>query len=684
MKSIEVKLSSEFKTQTTKAIIAIVFFIFTYFAILLMAIGLTILCVIGGGYLILLHPSFVTIALGVGLASLGILVLIFLLKFMTKSDTKDRSHLVEIFREDEPELFKMIDEIVSEVQTRSPKSVYLSADVNAAVFYDSGFWSMFLPVEKNLMIGMGLVNTVSKQELKAILSHEFGHFSQKTMKVGSYVYNLNQIIFNMLFENESYDELILKWARISGYFSVFVLIASKINAGIQWILRKFYGFVNKSYMGLSREMEFHADEIAASVTGYEPLRSSLLRLALAENSFNDVLNTYDGRIKDNWKSENLYKDQTSVMKFIAETNKLHIYNGLPHISPENYSKFDKSKLVIKNQWASHPSMKERVVRLENTGFSYRDDSPALANEVFKDVEKTQIRLTNKLFEKVQYNGDVKLIQNHEFKKYYEKEVLANSFSPIYNGYYDRKNPAHFELNNFDSVYVKIDFADLFSDQKVDLVNTAISLQNDIETLNNISGNIIPVKTFDYNGTRYKRSKSNTLAKELLTELDFYNEKIKDNDKVIYMYFRMLEIEQNKSAELERFYREFFEFDLAFNEKYEHYIRIMNDLQFVNFTTPYEQIKTNFKNIIPLEEKIKKEISIILADSRFQSIITNEVRDSFEQYISKTHEYFSGMRYYDEELGILFKALQNYAMVLSKGFLILKKSILNYQEELLKK
>jgi len=38
---------------------------------------------------------------------------------------------------------------------------------------------MFLPVKKNLQIGMALVNSVTVTEFKAILAHEFGHFSQK-------------------------------------------------------------------------------------------------------------------------------------------------------------------------------------------------------------------------------------------------------------------------------------------------------------------------------------------------------------------------------------------------------------------------------------------------------------------------------------------------------------------------
>ena len=48
------------------------------------------------------------------------------------------------------------------------------------------------------------------QEFKAILAHEFGHFSQRSMKVGSYVYYVNQVIFNMLYDNDSFDKMIQK------------------------------------------------------------------------------------------------------------------------------------------------------------------------------------------------------------------------------------------------------------------------------------------------------------------------------------------------------------------------------------------------------------------------------------------------------------------------------------------
>jgi hypothetical protein len=304
-----VQVSNNFKKMTSKAISAIVMFILVYLVLLALSLALTVLCVLGGLGLIVLKPMVITIGLGVGLASLGFFILIFLFKFLFKKHKIDRSHLTEITQQQEPILFKFIQQIVDEVETDFPKKIYLSTDVNASVFYDSSFWSMFLPIKKNLQIGLGLVNSISEQEFKAILAHEFGHFSQRSMKVGSYVYNVNQVIYNMLYDNESFDIMIQKWANMSSYFSIFVMIAVKIIQGIQWILKKMYEYINISYMALSREMEFHADEIAANVAGYAPLKESLLRMNLADHAYYAVLNFYGNKIEDNVKSHNIFREQ---------------------------------------------------------------------------------------------------------------------------------------------------------------------------------------------------------------------------------------------------------------------------------------------------------------------------------------------------------------------------------------
>jgi Zn-dependent protease with chaperone function len=168
--------SSAFRQEVLKVLGAIIFFMLVYVLLMSAALALAALCATGGFFLVVNLPRLVTIMIGVGLIGLGILVVYFLLKFLFKRNKVDRSHLIEITEQEQPELFAFIRRLTRETQAPFPKRVYLSADVNACVFYDSSFWSMFFPVRKNLQIGLGLVNAVNMSEFKAILAHEFGQF----------------------------------------------------------------------------------------------------------------------------------------------------------------------------------------------------------------------------------------------------------------------------------------------------------------------------------------------------------------------------------------------------------------------------------------------------------------------------------------------------------------------------
>ncbi|WP_250435044.1 M48 family metallopeptidase [Hanstruepera flava] len=680
----EVSLSNEFKTQTTKAITSIIIFAFVYLLTFFLAIGLTVLCVYGAISLVAAHPRFFTLALGVGLASIGFLVLFFLLKFLFKKNKKDRGHLLEIKKVDQPHLFEMIDEIVNEVGTQFPKKVYLSHEVNASVFYDSNFWSMILPVKKNLMIGLGLVNCISRNELKAILSHEFGHFSQKTMKVGSFVYNVNQIIHNMLYENESYDKMIQSWANASGYFTVFVIIAVKIVEGIQWLLKLMYEFVNKNYLGLSREMEFHADEIAANVTGNEPLENSLLRMNLSDYSFNSVLSFYEGKIEQCLKSKNVFLDQWFVLNFISKEDNIEIKNRLPNVTIEELNKFNKSKLVIKDQWASHPSTEDRVERLKKLNLKKTTNNDQLANEIFQNLNALQEKLTDILFSNVMYSKEPDFTTHENFKIEFKEKFLENTFPKIFNQYYDNKSPIQFEVSNVSLSNNQIHFRNLFSDEKVNLVYQSIALQNDIATINQISNNGLKLKTFDYDGKKYSKKEGAKLSISLKKELETINEEIEQNDKQIFQYF--LNAESDNSGEitkLEKLYKNLLEFDNYYDEKISVYNELMSKLDFINYNTPFDKIKTNFVNIKPLENKLKASIKELLEQNKYNNNLKLEVKECFNSFTEKELKYFLGERYIDENLEILFTSLNNYYFLLSEGFLINKRELLNYQASLIK-
>ncbi|RNL88673.1 hypothetical protein ED312_07740 [Sinomicrobium pectinilyticum] len=684
----EIKPSENFKNQARKAIWSILLFVFTYSVLAVLAIGLTVLCAYAGIQLIIAMPKLVTIALGIGLASLGFLILVFLFKFLFKSGKTDLSHMKEITKEDEPELFGLVEEIVAEVGTDFPKKVFISGEINASVFYNSNFWSMFLPVRKNLHIGMGLVNTVTVHELKAILAHEFGHFSQKSMKVGSYVYNVNQVIYNMLYDNESFDKLVSNWAAASGYFSIFVIIAVKIVQGIQWILRKLYNVVNISYMALSREMEFHADEIAGNVTGYVPMQHSLLRLNLADYAWNAVVQFYQDNLDRKIKSPNIFKEQLFVMNFLAGEDGIPVENGFPRVSVEDQNRFNKSRLVIKDQWASHPSAEDRIENLKSLGIAELNGNilTSGANGLFKNAEQVQEMLTEKIFADVPDDKELTAFPLQDFKTEFVKKYEQGVFDKVYNSYYDNKNPEKItqeEMAEVRDEHNELKLSELFSKDKVDRVYTSIALQNDINTLSAIGKKEIRIKSFDYDGKRYRWKEGKALAGHLEKELEAIKEKIRENDRDIFHYFKKLESESGREERLEVLYNELYRLDEDYDRKFNLYMKLSEGTQFISFTTPFEEIKRNFQELEDTEKAFKEAIRPLLSRENISKEITGDMRENFERYLSGKPEYFRNNAYQEDNLTVLFTALGDFYYLISSEFFLQKKELLDYQAALLR-
>jgi Zn-dependent protease with chaperone function len=407
--------SAAFKKEVGGVMGSIVLFFIVYLLLFLLSIGLVIGCVYAGIAIIIHITSFIGIFAGVGVIGLGIMVFIFLVKFIFAVSRFDRSNSIEITEPEQPELFGFIRQVTKDTQTPFPKKIYLSPDVNACVFYDSSFWSMFLPVRKNLQIGLGLVNSLNVSEFKAVMAHEFGHFSQRSMKLGSFVYNVNKIIHNMLYENTSYSNVLGSWASVSDVFALFANITAKIAQGIQWVLRQMYAVINKSYMSLSREMEFHADAVAASVSGSKSLVTALRRIELADAGYNIALRKCDDLYKEKKISNNIYQNHKTVLKHLADEFKLAEDHDLPVVTDDFMASNNTSRINFKDQWASHPSTEDREKHLLQLSVDAEIVAePAWA--LFRDKEQLQLQLTQKVYENATIDKkDVIVVGNSEFE-----------------------------------------------------------------------------------------------------------------------------------------------------------------------------------------------------------------------------------------------------------------------------
>ena len=115
----------------------------------------------------------------------------------------EASEDVEITEADQPRLFAFLHRLADEAGAPRPHKVYLSNRVNAAVFYEISIVNLIFPTRKNLEIGLALVNALSLGELKAVLAHEFGHFAQRTMYVGRWVYIGQQIAAHIIAKRDA-------------------------------------------------------------------------------------------------------------------------------------------------------------------------------------------------------------------------------------------------------------------------------------------------------------------------------------------------------------------------------------------------------------------------------------------------------------------------------------------------
>lgn len=683
MQQIEASISDNFKKMTMRAIMSIVLFILVYLTLFSLAILLVVLSAVFGFFIIVTKPMFFTLMIGAGLLSMGILVFIFLVKFIFNKHKVDRSHLTEITRAEEPELFKLIEEIVAKVNTDFPKKVYLSADVNASVFYDSGFWSMFLPVQKNLQIGLGLMNATTTDEFKAILAHEFGHFSQKTMKVGSYVYTVNQIIYNMLNDNESYSELAQKWANVSSYLSIFVGIAIKIVQGIQEILGKVYKVVNINYMGLSREMEFHADEVAAYAVGSKPLISSLLRLELADSAYDSVIAVYDAKIAENKKAGNLFPHHQFAIQFLAQEQNLSINNNLPAVDLNHLNRFNKSKLNIANQWASHPSIEDRIAALQKLNVNNPIPSKEIAISLLVQKDVIQNKITEKLFAKVNFENGPSILEEDEFKNHFTENYKKNTFSNFFNNYYNYKNPPVIDTEIAKKYTLPIDTNAkvLFSDDAVDNAYNLAVLESDINTIAQIADKTYTVNTFDYDGIKYKRKEAKQLLEKLNIEFAALKETIQIKDYQIYNYFKSKANARGKESEFNEKYGNFENMEVHFNDRLAASTKVYEATNFISYTTPFEIIEINLDNLKPLEQNLKTHINDCLNSTLFTDNLSQEEQVCLWNYTQKDLIYFTNPNYDEDNLKIMSTALNTYHHLISLSYFTTKKKLLEFFESL---
>lgn len=272
------KPGSRYKRHAWMAVFGLVLFAVVY-CLLTAWFGWTAYRLLAGAF----EPGgniFLGLATGLPAAFLAV----FMVKAIFFVQKGQESGDIELTEEDEPRLFSFLYKLADEAGAPRPNRVFVSPRVNAAVFYDLSVLNFIFPSRKNLEIGLGLVNVLNLTELKAVLAHEFGHFAQRSMAIGSWVYIAHQIAAHIIARRDMLDKFVQGLSRFDLRIAWVGWLLGLVIWSIRSLLDTVFSLVVIAQRALSREMEFQADLVAVSLTGSDALVHALHKLHAADEA----------------------------------------------------------------------------------------------------------------------------------------------------------------------------------------------------------------------------------------------------------------------------------------------------------------------------------------------------------------------------------------------------------------
>ncbi|GII91619.1 M48 family metallopeptidase [Sinosporangium siamense] len=171
---------------------------------------------------------------------------------------------IEVSREQEPELWHTVEDLARQVQTAPPDEIRLVAEVNAAVAEDTRLLGL-RAVRRRMYIGVPLMLALTRDQMRAVLGHELGHYSGAHTRLGAPIYRGRVALIAAV---RGLSDFAIVRMVFSGYARLYLLVSQAV----------------------SRRQELEADRFAVAIAGREAMAGALRTIhvtALAWEVFTD-------------------------------------------------------------------------------------------------------------------------------------------------------------------------------------------------------------------------------------------------------------------------------------------------------------------------------------------------------------------------------------------------------------
>lgn len=386
------EINNQIRKDVLGILFRVIFFIIYYVTLIVLGIGLFVLA----GYATYLTKDFVFAILDT-LGRFGVIIFLpyiaiwffcfrmgwYLIRPLFVFPKNTDPSRVEIKSNECEDLYALIKDVAEKTGNKMPKHIYLSADVNAYVFYNSSsIWSLLFPTNKSLTIGIGLLYGMNDKEIKAILAHEFGHFSQKTMRIGIITYRLLLITRTMVqYSEENLRNEALE--RQSKDYSWFMHLESKPIEGLTKQTIKIYKSIERKNRNLSRYMELEADNMACSIVGPKYHVPALCKLEIMGKRYDEFESLLGNLLKNGFYLSDYKKGLLYFNNCISNNALYKIEFDNTIAAPIGDDNIYTSKVTIIDGWNTHPTLSERIKNAKNWAYDTFENEPSSISDAFE-------------------------------------------------------------------------------------------------------------------------------------------------------------------------------------------------------------------------------------------------------------------------------------------------------------
>lgn len=199
--------------------------------------------------------------------------------FMAPSVVKGSLRFRYLEKDELPWLDSLVEGLSKKAGVRKPRIALLSSDEPNAFVYGR------TPGSSNLVLHTGLIESLSSEELKAVVAHELGHIKRYDCSIMTLA-SMGPIILQNLSHSffHSAEESLDGKATSAVFAAIFYLIAI--------VFQLAYFLTNLFLLWLSRLREYLADEFSAELTKAHDMETALAKitygLALEEDMVNPL------------------------------------------------------------------------------------------------------------------------------------------------------------------------------------------------------------------------------------------------------------------------------------------------------------------------------------------------------------------------------------------------------------